>query len=346
MMKLLYFLYCVLKTDRNEFSSFLSQSAVYYKKTKAKILLDILICIFRYETMPLDYFYYKFMEMPAGERSKYTSRLLMYRFQNKFNKKNDRIIFKNKNLFYITFKSFVFHKTWNISQAASLNDFLNWISETKPNKIVLKDPFGQVGKAVFVTNVDYSINGPLITNIPINQMISQKIEKGYILTEAYVKQHKVLMKLFPGSLNTIRITTFLHSNGYVELLYAIIRIGFDKPVDNFDAGGISALINLDTGVVIGKVFFKNPFKRRDLENHPVTNSPILGLQIPYWQDILTMIKSAAMIVPSVRTVGWDVIITDDGPALLEGNDNWDKTHWECCENKGMKERVLALYNEN
>jgi hypothetical protein len=159
-MKLLYFFYCILKTDGNKFISLLSQSAVYYKKTKAVMLFDILIGIFRHETMPLDYFYYKFIEMSASERSKYTSRLLMYRFQKKFNKKKDREIFKNKNLFHVTFKSFVPHKHWNLSQTSSLNDFLKWISETKPDKIVLKDPLGQVGKAVLVFNVDYSINGP------------------------------------------------------------------------------------------------------------------------------------------------------------------------------------------
>ena len=59
-----------------------------------------------------------------------------------------------------------------------------------------------------------------------------------------------------------------------------------------------------------------------------------------------MVKSAAMVVPSVRTVGWDVVVMDDGPALLEGNDNWDKTHWECCEKKGMKEKILELYIKN
>ncbi|PKN52081.1 MAG: hypothetical protein CVU55_08475 [Deltaproteobacteria bacterium HGW-Deltaproteobacteria-13] len=345
-MKLLYFFYCILKTDRNRFLFFLSQSAVYYKKTKLEILVDIFVCIFRHETMPLDYFYYKFIEMTAKERSRYTSRLLMYRFQNKFNHKNDRKIFKNKNLFYINFKSFVLHENWNISQTDSFNDFLKWISEKKPDKIVLKDPLGQVGSAVLIFDVDYSGIDPSISNVPLKKMISRKIKEGYTLAEAYVPQHHILMNLYPGSLNTVRITSFLHANGDVELLYAILRIGFDKPVDNFDAGGISALIDLNTGVVIGKGVFKNPFKSRDLENHPVTNSPIPGLQIPYWQDILDMIKSAAMVVPSVRTVGWDVVITNNGPALLEGNDNWDKTHWECCENSGMKEKVLALYNEN
>ena len=345
-MKLLYYFYCILKTDRRKYSSFLSQSSVFYKKTKVAILLDNFVCILRYETMPLDYFYYKFIEMSADERSKYTSRLLMYKFQKKFNKQKDRIIFKNKNIFYIKFRSFVSHRNWDISQKTSLNDFLKWISETKPPRIVLKKPFGQVGKAVLVFNVDYSIDIPLVTDIPINRMISRKNDEGYSLAEAYIRQHNVLMKLFPDSLNTIRITTFLHSNGVVEVLYAILRIGFDKPVDNFDAGGISALVDLDTGVVIGRGMFKDPFKSKNLETHTVTNFPITGLQIPYWRDILTMIKSAAKVVPSVRTVGWDVIITEKGPALLEGNDNWDKTHWECCENKGMREKIMVLFKKN
>ncbi|KQC07032.1 MAG: hypothetical protein APR62_07130 [Smithella sp. SDB] len=344
-MKLLYLFYCIIKTDRNKFFSFLHQSATYYKKKKTSILLDVLICIFRYETMPLDYFYYKFIEKPDNERNNYTGRLLMYKFQKKFNRRKDRAIFKNKNLFYINFESYVFHKNWNISKNNSFDDFLKWISETKPDKIVLKNPFGQVGKAVLVYCMDYSTNGPLVANIPINKIVSQKKDEGYSLAEAYIQQHNILMRLSPGSLNTIRITTFLHLNGVVELLYAILRIGFDKPVDNFDAGGISAYVDLDTGVVIGKGVFKDPFKGGSLETHPVTNSPITGLQIPFWQNILQMIKAAAVVVPSVRTVGWDVIITEKGPALLEGNDNWDKTHWECCENKGMIKKILALYNE-
>jgi hypothetical protein len=345
-MKLLYFFYCILKTDRNKFLSLLSQASAHYKKTKAEILFDILSCIFSYEMMPLDYFYYKFIEMPPAERSRYTGRLFMYGFQKKFNKQKDREIFKNKNRFLAVFKSFISHETWDLSKTDSLDDFRKWIAEIKPRKIVLKNPSGQVGSAVLFLDMDYSGSDPSASNLMLNRMISEKIEKGFSLAEEYIQQHNILMSLFPGALNTIRITTFLHSKSHVELLYAIIRIGYDKQVDNFDAGGISALLDLDTGVVIQKGVFKNPFMRGDMERHPVSNFPILGLQIPFWQDILTMIKSAALVIPSVRTVGWDIVITDQGPALLEGNDNWDKTHWECCEHRGMKEKLLKLYNEN
>lgn len=345
-MKLLYFFYCILKTDRKKFFFFLSRASVRHKKSKTVILFDILMCIFRYETMPLDYFYYKFIGMPPDVRSTYTGRLLMYRFQKKFNRKKDRLIFKNKNIFYMKFKTFVFHKNWNISQTSSLDDFLKWISAIKPDKIVLKDPLGQVGQAILICNVSYLNKGPWIADMPLEQTISRKIKEGFTLAEEYVRQHDVLMKLFPGALNTIRITTFLHSGGFVEFLYAIIRIGFDKQVDNFDAGGISALIDLETGIVTGRGVFKDPGKAGNLERHPVTGYQIHGLHIPYWQDTLKMIQSAAKMVPAVRTVGWDVCITDQGPALLEGNDNWDKTHWECCEKRGMKEKVLALFIED
>lgn len=345
-MKLLYFFYCILRTDKRRFFSLLFQSADHYKKKSFKIILDILFCIFKYETMPLDYFYYKFIEIQADERNKYTSRLLMYRFQKKFNKKKDREIFKNKNLFHVVFKPFISHKTWDISRTTILNNFLTWILETKPKKIVMKNPLGQAGQAVLFFNIDYTKDNPQLLGFSADQFILKKIRQGYTLAESYIKQHDTLMSLFPGSLNTIRITTFLHDKNYVEFLYAIIRIGFDKQVDNFDAGGISALIDLDTGIIIKNGISKNPFDRMNLQNHPVTNFSIFGLQIPYWKNVLEMVKSAAKIVPSVRTVGWDVVITNEGPSLLEGNDNWDKTHWECCEEKGRKEKILTLYNKS
>ena len=344
-MIILYFCYCIINTDKRKFFSLLTQTAEFYHITRGRVFLDVFCCIFRYETMPLDYFYNKFIELSAGERNKYTSRLFMYKFHKKFNKKEDRKIFQNKNLFHVNFRSYISHNTWNLSVPSSLNSFLSWVVESKPEKIVLKDPIGQAGKSVLVITIDYSATDCLNMENSIKNMITNKMKEAYILVEAYIQQHNLFMRLFPGALNTVRITTFLHSNGYVEFLYAIIRIGYDKPVDNFDAGGISALIDLKTGIVIRNGIFKNPFKSRDLENHPVTGFPIIGLHVPFWSDIINMVKSAAIVIPTIRTVGWDVIITETGPALLEGNDNWDKTHWECCENKGMKDKVLALYNE-
>lgn len=46
---------------------------------------------------------------------------------------------------------------------------------------------------------------------------------------------------------------------------------------------------------------------------------IMGLKIPYWDEVVLMLSKAAKLVPEVKYVGWDIAITKDGPCLIEGN---------------------------
>ena len=39
----------------------------------------------------------------------------------------------------------------------------------------------------------------------------------------------------------------------------------------------------------------------------------------YIKEAVETVKKAAMIVPDVRYIGWDVAITEKGPAIIEGN---------------------------
>ena len=38
------------------------------------------------------------------------------------------------------------------------------------------------------------------------------------------------------------------------------------------------------------------------------------------REAIALAKEAAQVVPQITHVGWDVAITPDGPALIEGND--------------------------
>lgn len=48
---------------------------------------------------------------------------------------------------------------------------------------------------------------------------------------------------------------------------------------------------------------------------------MIGKVIPYWDKIIEMIKRAALVIPEVRLVGWDVAITSNGVQIIEGNHN-------------------------
>ena len=59
-------------------------------------------------------------------------------------------------------------------------------------------------------------------------------------------------------------------------------------------------------------------------NHPITGKQIIGFKIPYWQECKEFVMKAARHIPTVRYVGWDIVLLEGGKFLLvEGNDNAD-----------------------
>ena len=60
---------------------------------------------------------------------------------------------------------------------------------------------------------------------------------------------------------------------------------------------------------------------RCFERHPDTGVMIRGFQIPNWVELLHFTEEAAMHYP-MKYVGWDIALTPEGPALIEGNVHW------------------------
>ena len=90
-------------------------------------------------------------------------------------------------------------------------------------------------------------------------------------------------------------------------------------VDNFCAGGICYPIDENTGIIYGSGNDRT-FTTEYLI-HPGTDIIMIGKVIPYWDKIIEMIKRAALVIPEVRLVGWDVAITSNGVQIIEGNHN-------------------------
>ena len=135
------------------------------------------------------------------------------------------------------------------------------------------------------------------------------------LLEELLIQHPDMARLCPTSVNTVRIATLL-GDKQEGIVYAFLRIGNGKVMDNVDQGGMAARVDLDSGKLLtvaadkaGNVFDK----------HPMTGTPIIGFTIPYFEEAKQMCLAAMRKVPQVRFVAWDVAITADGPRFIEGN---------------------------
>ena len=69
------------------------------------------------------------------------------------------------------------------------------------------------------------------------------MKKEQFLLEEVIIQNKELSKLYSGSVNTLRVITFLDNTGTTRILNTILRIGNNGNVDNFSSGGMYTFVN-------------------------------------------------------------------------------------------------------
>jgi len=323
--RIIYLGYYVKELDKKKFSKFFKYVNYEYRIGRVKLMLDVLRSSIKYNISLLDYFYFKFYSLDDLERKKYAGTGFMYEYQLIMNPKNHRDILENKFLFFDNYDRFIQHK------AIRKNDLINSIESTdewlmKSNKIVLKSSNGQCGEGIEVLN---------LKELDRQDFVKRLEKTSNDMIEEFIVQHNELMKLSASGLNTIRIFTQLDDKGEVDILGARLRITIDSYVDNLAAGNIAAPIDVVTGNVNGPGVYSD-ITKNDEENHPISNTKIVGFTIPYWFDSLQMVKEAALLHPQNKSIGWDVAITNNGPELLEGNHNWCKLLWQLPVKKGLK----------
>jgi alpha-L-glutamate ligase-like protein len=83
---------------------------------------------------------------------------------------------------------------------------------------------------------------------------------------------------------------------------------------NLHQGGIGTGVDLATGITNHAVL-----RNRLVECHPDTGVPVVGVQVPYWPDVLDMSRRVAREV-GLGYIGVDIVIDAvQGPMLLEAN---------------------------
>jgi hypothetical protein len=315
-----YFIYFILNANYKKFIG----NLLILKKMGYNIffiILDVFYCSVKYEASFDNYFTYKFFKKNKTERKTYATMGYMYSFFRKMN--NQKLIkqINDKRLFSINFKEFTGSTyLFNIND---LNNFKYWLQKKVGQIIVIKDPESAQGKGVSFVKVSLLNNILTLNDSPIESFLSKLKIKKEIYCEDYIQQHDSLHKISSTGVNTIRITSVLDKNLNVNIISAFLRISVNNSIDNFSAGNLAAAVSIDTGIVETGGVFLNDFQELIFNTHPLTHEPILNFQIPFWSEVILMVKKAAIIIPEVRTVGWDVCITNYGPKLMEGNTSWN-----------------------
>ena len=98
------------------------------------------------------------------------------------------------------------------------------------------------------------------------------------------------------------------------------------PIDNVSQGGLFAFIDVETGILQEAHQIEHPGKIKKVKFHPESSAQIYGAQVPNWNLIKnSILKTAELVSPLIKIVGWDVVVTNDGFVVIEGNNGPDFT---------------------
>lgn len=148
------------------------------------------------------------------------------------------------------------------------------------------------------------------------------IDSGEYILQEKINQHSKMNILNSKAVNTIRIVT-VNDNGIIKHFYSILRIGTKESGerDNTSQGGIAVGIDQD-GCLVEFGIRKPEFGGR-INIHPDSNVLFEGFKIPYYKEAVELCCKAHSLFFELKSIGWDIAISEDGPVFVEGNDNWE-----------------------
>lgn len=144
----------------------------------------------------------------------------------------------------------------------------------------------------------------------------------WIIQDRIRNQSKFMSQYHPESINTIRVVT-IKKDKDIHPICAFARFGINgRGSDNWSSGGVLVGININSGEFEEYGLFKPGVGTRCFE-HPNTKVKFKNIVIPEWDKIIDYVKSLHEIFYDLHSIGWDICLTENGPLIIEGNDNWD-----------------------
>ena len=275
-------------------------------KSRLWLLADMLKCAVKYNAGYMDYKIARMYKLNDEQRKTVITRGISNEIVRRMNPKEYWHFFDDKAQFNELFREFIPRK-WILTNENTDTEELYTLCRNS-TQLIWKPLEGSSGQGIKKYTPEDWKDGP-------EAFLAKMNADGKGILEEMVIQHPKMASLCPTSVNTCRIATLL-GDKQQGIVYAFLRIGNGKVMDNVDCGGMAARIDLDTGrlLTVGADKQGNTFIK-----HPITNTSIIGFTIPYWEEAKAMCLKAAEKVPEMRFIAWDVAITENGPTFIEGN---------------------------
>ena len=168
----------------------------------------------------------------------------------------------------------------------------------------------------------YWINGDRVGALKIVDLL--KSQRTFYLLTSYIEMHPDLKKIYPNSVNSIRIMV-INRHGYdpvIEQTYMRIGSSGSGYTDNVGYGGICAMVDYETGRLYDAETLSN-HKFMPCPRHPDTGEQVEGVLIPHWVLICEKVAEICQLFPELEYLGFDVAVTEKGFELMEINIHQD-----------------------
>lgn len=205
-------------------------------------------------------------------------------------------------------------------QAISIDEMLK-----KQGKYFCKPTCGLCGRGIFVLDINegkIKINGKAFQTADAVDFLSSAFKDDYVIQEMLV-QHHAMSALHPQSVNTMRIITAKNKKTKeIEFVTGFLRIGGgNSNADNMAGGGMAVGIDFETGCLKHYGYIFNNGKSERIERHPTLNVCFDTIHIPHLREAIETSIELHKRLNNLCFIGWDVAITEDGVAYIEGNNS-------------------------
>ncbi|ADI15363.1 sugar-transfer associated ATP-grasp domain-containing protein [Truepera radiovictrix] len=192
--------------------------------------------------------------------------------------------------------------------------------------LVLKPSRGTRGQGVLRLEAPpLRLNGAPVDEVALRARVGALDD---VIVTVTVPQAAYAEAIFPGSTNTVRVMTLRDPDTDEPFVArAVHRFGArgTEPTDNWSRGGLCALVEPHTGALSRGVKHAKRTSGKLVwqTHHPDTGAPIEGTVVPHWRALCEALLGAVRALPLLLYVGWDVVVTETGFCVLEGNANPD-----------------------
>lgn len=313
--KFSYYLRVFRKASFKKFFGVVSEAHKKSGKGKIPIMFDIFKSMKKYGAGYYDYIIFEFWNLTPEQRDTYLTRFRSKKLVTLMNDPEYNHFFENKNEFNKLFKKYIGREFVDL-KTASKEEIKEFYNTREKIFAKLLDQSCGIGCELLLTK-DFS---------NFEEFYNYIREKQFGTIEDVITQHEDLAKLYPFSVNTMRMITMVDAKGVPHCLFAAFKMGNGgRVVDNY---GLHSPVDLETGEILFPAHSGDTTAGILYTEHPYTHIPLLGYKVPMIKEAVKLVEEAALVVPQMRYIGWDVATTPKGPVIIEGNGDCAHDFWQ------------------